>query len=168
MAATMHSMISQNGGNVFVDCLFCQIQSGTRSVVGGAIYEDELVCASHWSDEKMPHYLGNLVVQTKRHAPTFADLTDCEARSVGLLVTRLSRALKACAGAERSYVVFFGEVVPHLHVLITARYPNTPPEYWRSNINAWPDAPRGGPQEILTLCDRLRAYLAQDDMERKQ
>ncbi len=143
-----------------MDCLFCQIQSGLKPVVGGTIYEDELVYASHWSNDEMPEYLGHLVVQTKKHAPTFADLTDCEARSVGLLVTRLSRALKACAGAERSYVVFFGEVVPHLHVLITVRYPDTPPEFWRSNIYAWPDAPKGGSQEILALCDRLRAYLA--------
>ncbi|HLI07973.1 MAG TPA: HIT family protein [Ktedonobacteraceae bacterium] len=144
-----------------MECLFCQIQQGQVPVPGGFIYEDELVCATHYSYDTMPVYLGNLVVQTKRHAPTFADLTYCEARAVGLLVTRLSRALKACVGAERSYVVFFGEVVPHLHVFVTARYPDTPPEYWRSNISAWPDAPRGGPEEVSALCDKLRAYLAQ-------
>jgi histidine triad (HIT) family protein len=162
MAVTMNTYDLSKWRKPIVECLFCQIQNGLKPVVGGPIYEDELVCASHWSNDEMPEYLGHLVVQTKRHAPTFADLTDCEAKSVGLLVTRLSRALKACAGAERSYVVFFGEVVPHLHVLITARYPDTPPEYWRSNIYAWPDAPKGGPQEILALCDQLRAYLTQD------
>jgi len=144
-----------------VECLFCQIQRGLVPVIGGVIYEDEQVYASHYSYDPLPVYLGYLVVQTKRHAPTFADLTDGEARSIGLLVTRLSRALKVCAGAERSYVVFFGEAVPHLHVLITARYPGVPPEYWRTNIYAWPDAPKGGPEEILALCDRLRVYLAQ-------
>ncbi len=144
-----------------MECKFCQISSGTAPTAGGTIYEDELVYASHYSHDEMPVYLGYLVVQTKRHAPTFADLTDCEAKAVGLLITRLSQALKACVGAERSYVVFFGEVVPHLHVLVTARYPNTPPEYWRTNIYEWPDAPKGGPEEITALCNRLRAYLAQ-------
>lgn len=147
-----------------MECLFCQIQQGQLPVPGGFIYEDELVCAthySHYSDDTTPIYLGYLVVQTKRHAPTFADLTDCEARSVGLLVTRLSQALKACVGAERSYIVFYGEAVPHLHVLMTARYPGLPREYWRSNIYAWPDAPRGDPDEIAALGDKLRAYLAQ-------
>jgi histidine triad (HIT) family protein len=143
-----------------VECLFCQIQQGLVPSAGGAIYEDELVYATHYSQGGLPEYLGHLVVQTRRHAPTFADLTDCEARAVGLLITRLSRALKECVGAERCYVVFFGEVVPHLHVLLTARYPDTPQEYWRSNIGAWPDAPMGGVEEITALCDRLRAYLA--------
>lgn len=143
-----------------MDCLFCQIQQDLAPAIGGAIYEDELVYATHYAYNKLPMYLGYLTVQTRRHAPTFADLTDCEARAIGLLITRLSRALKECVGAERCYVVFFGEVVPHLHILLTARYPDTPPEYWRSNIYEWPDAPRGGVEEITALCDRLRAYLA--------
>ena len=153
----------KNGGKHIVECLFCQIQQGLVPVIGGPVYEDELVSATHYTYDQLPVYLGYLVVQTKRHTPTFAELTDCEARAVGLLITRLAQALKACTGAERCYVVFFGEVVPHLHVLITARYPDTPPEYWRSNIYAWPGAPKGGPAEIIALCDRLRAFLAQGD-----
>ena len=144
-----------------MECKFCQISNGVSPAIGGAIYEDELVYASHYSHDEMPVYLGYLVVQTKRHAPTFADLTGCEAKAVGLLLTRLRQALTAYVAANRSYVVFFGEVVPHLHVLVTARYPDTPPEYWRSNIYEWPNAPKGGPEEIVALCDRLRAYLAQ-------
>jgi len=150
----------KNGGKHIVECLFCQIQQNLVHVIGGPIYEDELVLATHYSYDQLPVYLGYLVVQTKRHASTFADLTDCEACSVGLLITRLARALKECAGAERCYVVFFGEAVPHLHVLITARYPDTPQEYWRSNIHAWPGAPKGRAAEIVALCDRLRAFLA--------
>jgi len=143
-----------------VECLFCQIQQGLIPVIGGPICEDELVMATHYSYDRLPTYLGYLVVQTRRHAPTFADLTDDEASAVGLLITRLARALKECAGAERCYVVFFGEATPHLHIFITARYPDTPPEYWRSNIQKWPDAPRGGTAEIAALCDQLRAFLA--------
>ena len=142
-----------------MECLFCQIQHGLVPIAGGTVYEDELVYASHYSHNGETMYLGYLVAQTRRHVPTFAELTDAEAQGVGLLVTRLSRALKACVGAERTYVVFFGEVVPHLHVLLTARYPGTPPEYRRSQVYEWPDAPTGGPEEIAALCDQLRAFL---------
>lgn len=142
-----------------MECQFCQNQQGTVPFAGGALYADELVYASHYSHGEEPIYLGHLVVQTRRHVPTFAELTDAEAQSIGLLITRLSRALKECVGAERTYVVFFGEVVPHLHVLLTARYPGTPPEYWRSHVYDWPDAPKGGPDEIAAFCERLRASL---------
>lgn len=143
-----------------MECLFCQIQYNLVPVIGGPIYEDELVLATHYSYDQLPVYLGYLVVQTKRHAPTFADLTDCEAKAVGLLITRLARALKECTDVERCYVVFFGEATPHLHIFITARYPGTPPEYWRSNVHRWPGAPKGGAAEIVALCDQLRACLA--------
>lgn len=142
-----------------MECQFCQIQQGLVPAVGGLLYEDELVSAHHYSHNEEPMYLGYLVVQTRRHVPTFAELTDAEAQSIGLLITRLSRALKESVGAERTYVVFFGEVVPHLHVLLTARYPGTPPEYWRSLVYNWPDAPKGGPEEIAALCERLRVSL---------
>ena len=142
-----------------MECQFCQIQQGLVSVPGGQVYEDELVSAHHYSQGEESIYMGYLVVQTRRHVPTFAELTDAEAQAVGLLITRLGRALKACVGAERTYIVFYGEVVPHLHVLLTARYPGTPPEYWRSSVYDWPDAPRGGPEEIAVLCERLRTFL---------
>ncbi len=50
------------------------------------------------------------------------------------------RALKACTGAERAYTAFFGEAVPHAHIYVTARYPGTPHEYWRMDLEQWPDA----------------------------
>lgn len=142
-------------------CLFCQIPAGEVLTPGGLIYEDDLVCACHYAHSGLPEYLGHLAVQPKRHAKTFAELTDEEARAVGLLVTRLARALDACCGAERTYIEFFGEVTPHLHVLLTARYPGLPEEYWRANIGDWPDAPRGGVEEIAALAERLRAHVAE-------
>ena len=51
---------------------------------------------------------------------------------MGLLITRLSSALKACTDAEKVYAVFYGVVTPHLHVHLTARYPDTPAEYLRN------------------------------------
>ena len=143
-----------------MDCLFCQIPSGEVAVPGGMIYEDELVCACHYAQGELPEYLGNILVQPKRHAKTFAELSDDEARAMGLLIARVARALGDCCGAERAYVEFYGEVTPHLHVFLTARYPNTPPDYWRWKIGDWPEAPRGDEQQIAALAGRLRAHVA--------
>ena len=141
------------------NCQFCDAQRGQPPAVGGAIYEDELVYAYHWTDEGTS-YLGYLALITKRHAPDFADLTPAEAQAVGRLITRLSSALKVCTGAEKVYAEFYGEVTPHLHVLLTARYPNLPEKYWRWNVGGWPDAPRGDTDAVAELCQRLRATLA--------
>ena len=142
-------------------CLFCAIQQGVTPPVGGPIYEDDLVYAHHACFDDGPAYLGNLVLETKRHTPDFTDLTPAEAQTIGLLIARLSSALKVCTGAEKVYLEFYAEVTPHLHLFLTARYSNTPAEYLRWNVKDWPDAPRGDAQEIAVLCERLRAALAQ-------
>ncbi len=115
--------------------------------------------ASHIGQEGQPAYLGYLMVETKRHTPGLADLTNDEAQAVGLLVTRVSRALKACTTAEHVYEFVLGHDVPHLHIHVLPRYPGAPREYWGTRTNEWPDAPRGGEMEIAALCERIRAYL---------
>lgn len=142
------------------ECLFCNIQQGVTQPTGGPIYEDDLVYAHHAHFDEGPAYLGSLALETKRHTPDFADLTSAEAQALGLLIARLSRALKICTGAEKVYVEFYAEVTPHLHAFLTARYPNTPAEYLRWNVKHWPDAPRGDEQAIAALCQRLRSALA--------
>lgn len=141
-------------------CQFCNQQQGMIPVVGGVIYEDERVYAHHFYDDDGPTYLGHLMAEPKRHVPSFAELSDEDAQALGLLVARLSRALKACAGAEHVYAEFYGEVIPHVHIHVIARYAGTPPEYWRWNVDDWPAAPRGGAAEIAALCEKLRAYLS--------
>ena len=140
-------------------CLFCDVQHGYPPAVGGPVYDDDLVYAYHWDDEGSA-YLGHLVLITRRHASDFAALTPAEAEAVGLLISRLSSALKVCTAAEKVYAVFYGEVTPHLHVHLTARYREAPPEYLRWRAEDWPDAPRGNADAIAALCDRLRATLA--------
>ncbi|HEV8190204.1 MAG TPA: hypothetical protein VGP82_01785, partial [Ktedonobacterales bacterium] len=71
---------------------------------------------------------------------------------------------KTCAGAEKVYVAFYGEAIPHLRVHLTARYPGTPAQYLCWNVEDWPDAPRGHSEEITALCYKLRMPLANDSM----
>jgi histidine triad (HIT) family protein len=98
------------------ECFVCRKHRGLISIPGGAIYEDDLVYAGHIHPDVETAYLGWLIAETKRHTPGLAEVTDSEAQALGLLVARLSRALKASEGAEHIYSFVLGNNVPHLHI----------------------------------------------------
>jgi diadenosine tetraphosphate (Ap4A) HIT family hydrolase len=98
---------------------------------------------------------------TKRHVPSFAELTADEAQALGLLLARVSRALKAATGAGHAYTYFFGEGFRHLHVFTVARYNDMPANYVRLDVERWPEAPRGDAAAVKALCAVLRADLRQ-------
>ncbi len=141
-------------------CPICDKQQG--QVVGGVVYEDELVYVHHVYDDEGPTFLGYVRLETKRHTPSFAELTTDEALAIGQLTARLSRALKACTGGDHVYVFFYGDHVPHLHLHIWARYPGTPEEYWRTRVDEWSGSPKGGQDEVGVLSQRLRAFLKEN------
>lgn len=142
------------------ECFICQKHRGEITIPGGAIYEDHLVYAGHVGSGQESVYLGYLIVEQKRHIPGLAEQTDEEAQALGLLVARLSRALKASEGAEHVYLFVFGDHVPHLHLHLVPRYPETPRTYWGTRVDEWPDAPRGDVAEVSAVCERLRTWLA--------
>ncbi len=143
------------------DCFVCQKHRGEVEVPGGVIYEDDLVYASHQAmDEGQPTtYPGVLFVEPKRHAPGLADLTDAEGERIGLLITRLARALRGTQNVERIYTAVLGHHVDHLHVWIFPRYKGTPPELWGTGVFQWADAPKGDEEAIKTLCQSIRNQL---------
>lgn len=146
------------------DCLVCNKHRGDPPAIGGAIHEDNLFYASHVfiPDRQDAVYLGWLVLEPKRHAPGLADLTDEEAQHFGLTASRLSRALIDATGAEWVYAFVLGHHVPHLHLHLLPRYANTPREYWWPRIDEWPDAPRGGVDDIANVAERVRTALAKE------
>jgi len=81
------------------------------------------------------------MAEPKRHVPGLPDLTDDEAKALGLLVARLSRALKASEGAEHIYAFSIGDRVPRVHIHVVPRYPGAPSKYWGVHVDEWPDAP---------------------------
>lgn len=145
-------------------CFVCRKHVGEISIPGGAVYENDLVYAGHAAipEGQTTAYLGSLMVEPKRHISGLADLTDDESQKVGLLIARLSRALKTSEGAEHVYMFVLGHAVPHLHIWVVPRYPGTPREYWGLRVDEWPGAPRGGAEQIATLCKRIREYLANE------
>jgi len=148
------------------DCFVCRKHRGEEPVPGGAIYEDDLVYASHKAPPPDGRaYLGWCFVEPCRHASGLADLTDAEAQAIGWLVARLSRALKAELNAEHVYAFVIGDRVPHLHVHLIPRHPGAPREYWGVRVDEWPEAPQGNEAEIAALVARLRAWLHNVDRE---
>ena len=133
-------------------------------IPGGAIYQDDLIYVGHAQirEGQTTAYLGYLMVEPKRHVQGLADLTDKEAQTLGLMVSRLSRALKTSERAEHIYTFVLGDHVSHLHIHVVPRYPGAPREYWGVRVDEWPDAPHGGPQEMIALCTRLREILKKE------
>jgi histidine triad (HIT) family protein len=145
------------------ECFVCQKHSGKIHLPGGIVYEDKLVIATHHiPDNEGISYLGWLLVEPKRHLPGLGEQTSEEAKTSGLVIARLSRALKACEGAEHVYAFVLGHHVSHLHVHLLPRYPGTPREYWGMRVPDWPDARRGEAPQIALVCARIRNYLARN------
>ncbi|WP_308636303.1 HIT family protein [Paenibacillus silvisoli] len=141
------------------DCLICKKHSGLiQTLEGSVIYEDEHVYVGHLgarSGEQLA-YLGYVMVELKRHAPGFGDLTAEEAAAVGIAANEVSRALKEALHAEHVYAFVQGDGVPHFHMHLIPRYPGTPTAYWNPmKLADWPDAPRGGEVDVLEVCSRL-------------
>lgn len=145
-----------------IDCFVCQKHRGEVVLPGGLVYEDDLVAASHGviQEGESDAVLGVLFVEPRRHVPGMAELSTDEAERIGLVLQRLSAALQASEGAERVYVSVLGHHVAHLHVWLVPRYPGTPEDVIGMHVLRWNDAPRGGPAEIASLAQRVRAHLA--------
>ena len=144
-----------------LDCLVCRKHRGEVAVPGGFIYEDDLISISHAQlfGEEKDHYLGHVFVESKRHVPELADLTEQEAQAIGLWISRVAQALLQTEGMEHVYSFFIGDGVPHVHVHVIGRYSGAPREYRGPKVDDWPEAPRGGEAEMAQVAARLRAYL---------
>jgi diadenosine tetraphosphate (Ap4A) HIT family hydrolase len=144
-------------------CLFCDGAHLQAQDPARVVYEDDRFYVTHPLDGDEPAYLGSLMTVAKRHVPGFAELTADEAPALGLLLSRVSRALKAATGAGHAYAYFFGEGFHHLHVFTIARYDEMPADYVRLDVDRWPEAPRGDVAAVKALCALLRADLRQDN-----
>lgn len=101
-------------------CPYCALLS-TESA-------DWLVASDHWSAIASPllDEPGWVVVMTRRHANGFDHAAPDVLADFGPILGRVSAAVRAATGAERVYVIHFGEVVEHLHVLLAPRTPDLP------------------------------------------
>lgn len=139
------------------ECPICEKHRGRGPLVGERVWEDEHVLAYHARRDTVDGYLGYLFVETRRHVPSLASLTDDEAHALATARSRLARALEA-AGAEHVYSFVFDHL-PHHHEHVVARHPGAPEEFRGVRVTDWPDAPRGDDDAVVAYCERLRKLL---------
>jgi histidine triad (HIT) family protein len=142
------------------NCFICNKHNGTIKTAGVTIYEDDFVYVGHIDQDGKPNYMGHIMIDLKRHVPTLADMNLEEASAFGVMMARVSKALKEMEGAEHVYALVSGNSVPHLHMHLVARYPNTPEQYWGPfAVYDSPNARMGGNSEVIELCKRIKIYL---------
>ncbi|MDX5475466.1 MAG: HIT family protein [Bacillaceae bacterium] len=139
------------------DCFICKKHAGIIQTSGVTIYENDYVYVGHIDRNGEPNYLGHIMIDLKRHAPTLGDMTMEEAKAFGIIIARVSKALIENENAEHIYSYVMGDAVPHLHMHLVPRYPNTPKENWGPNaVYDWADAPYGDNKKVIALCTRLK------------
>ncbi len=138
-------------------CFICEKHLGMIKTTGTTIYEDKYIYVGHIDKGEKPTYLGHIMIDLKRHAPSLGDMTEREASTFGITLAKVSKALKQSEKAEHVYALVSGNSVPHLHMHVIPRYPNTPEEFWGPmDVYGWPEAPFGDKQEIVEVCERLK------------
>jgi histidine triad (HIT) family protein len=139
------------------NCAFCELLVEARHDDGRVLFEDERLWVSHELDPDGPTYRGVVMVLLKRHTGSgLAEITDAEGGAIGRQVAQVSRAMREVLGVPWTYTYCFTEGSRHVHQFVVARYPGVPDRFVRLGIQNWPDAPRGTPEEIRTLCEKLR------------
>ena len=125
----------------------------------GAAADAELGCVAVWEDELwrckaalQTGVAGYLFLEPRRHVRHIADLDGPEAVTFGIVLTRVARAIRDAAGAERVHVHVYGGALGHLHVHV---------EPFRST--AGHESEPDDDVEILDTADRIRALLACED-----
>src|SRR4051794_1035506 len=94
-------------------CRTCELVE--RRDGGGAPPWDAIVRYRNWD---LVHAFGTslegwLVLVTRRHIATVAEMTDDEAAELGPLIKAVSVALAAAVGCAKTYVVQFAEAADH-------------------------------------------------------
>ena len=113
-------------------CRACAEVAGEVPAPGGAIVDDGLWYVSHHTGPFTDP--GELIVKTRRHCESLAELTPAEAEALGPVLRAGVRALERVVVAERIYAVSFNERLRHVHFLLLPRTANMPPGHVISDL----------------------------------
>ena len=105
-------------------CSACVEVAGHVAAPGGVIVDDGLWYVSHHTGPFTD--VGELIVKTRRHCESLAELTPAEANALGPVLRAGVRALERVVVAERIYAVSFNERIRHVHFLLLPRTAGMP------------------------------------------
>ena len=106
-------------------CQICERETSEDEPLGGWVLRTE-----HWSacvadGFEVP---GWLFLELRRHAEGPMAMDGPEASELGPLLVQLTAGIERATQAEKVYVLAFGEMFPHFHLLLLPRMPFAPPE----------------------------------------
>jgi diadenosine tetraphosphate (Ap4A) HIT family hydrolase len=113
-----------NGKGAHPGCAACAEVAGQVSAPGGVILDDGLWFVSHHTGPFTDP--GELIVKTRRHCESLAELTPAEADALGPVLHTAVQALERVVVAERIYAVSFNERLRHVHFLLLPRTGDMP------------------------------------------
>ena len=143
------------------ECVICLKHRGEGPLTGQLIAR--LGGFEIWSartDDEGRAPLGYLFIESEQHIPYLTDLSDDDSAALGLLRTRLTRALRDVVGAEYIITAVIGRGVTHFHEHLLPRMPGTPESVaWHDTDSALPWV---SAEEIAEMGARSRAELGLD------
>ncbi|MGV9677440.1 HIT family protein [Nocardia sp. NPDC003482] len=139
-------------------CPICDKHRGLGRLVGPVLFADDLVVVTHRPLTEGSPVPGYLFVETRRHAPTLADLSDEEAAAAGWAVRRAAAALRGELAPEYVFSAITGRTVAHFHQHVFARPKGTPPQTHWFDVDTWAAGPRVDERGLSELCARLATY----------
>jgi diadenosine tetraphosphate (Ap4A) HIT family hydrolase len=98
--------------------------AGEISAPGGVVLDNGMWFVSHHTGQYTDP--GELIVKTRRHCESLAELTRDEADSLGPVLRSAVQALERVVVAERVYAVSFNERLRHVHFLLLPRTKEMP------------------------------------------
>ena len=146
-------------------CLTCDLVR--RRDEGQAPLWDSIQRTPHWDlvhsyNTSLP---GWLVLVARRHVAAIDELSDAEAAELGVLLRRVSAALRAVTGCAKTYVVQFAEQAehPHVHFHVIPRMTDQPAERRGPGVFGYlgvPEAERVGEEQMNAIAAAIREFLA--------
>lgn len=97
------------------ECLACKLNNDPSLVPGGRIVETISWIVEHCIG---PFGVGSLILKTKQHKVRFSECTQAEVREFAKLLKSIHLAMEEVLAPERIYVSLWGEVTPHIHLVI--------------------------------------------------
>jgi diadenosine tetraphosphate (Ap4A) HIT family hydrolase len=100
-------------------CSLCAELAGRIPAPGGVVFRNEWWEVAHhtgpWTDP------GELIVKTRRHVESLAELTPGEAAALVPILRAAVAAVERVVRPERVYVASYGERVRHVHFFLLPR-----------------------------------------------
>lgn len=107
-------------------CEICERETTDEEPFGGWVLRTD-----RWSACVAPGFEvpGWLFLELRRHAEGPMGMSPQEASELGPLLVQLTTAIQTATESDRVYVLAFGELYPHFHVLLAPRMPMAPTEH---------------------------------------